>query len=93
MRHYFYFSSKANAEAAQGKLCEYGYSVEVRMSKTGTDWLVLATAIPPKAGKEMEKLRDKLENLALQLSGEYDGWEMATKSANSGEADQSSKAN
>ena len=45
MQHYFYFSLKANAEAAQTKLCEFAYSVEVRKSNAGTDWLVLVTGI------------------------------------------------
>ncbi len=93
MQHYFYFSLKANAEAAQTKLCEFEFSVEVRKSNAGTDWLVLATGIPPTTGDEMETLRNKFEHLARQFSGEYDGWEMAVKSTGPGDTDESSKFN
>ncbi len=93
MRHYFYFSSRTNAEGAGSRLRESGYSVEVRESKTGTNWLALATADSSTIGGEIEQLRASFEALASQFSGEYDGWEVATNSTDFENLDQGMKVN
>jgi regulator of ribonuclease activity B len=80
MKHYLYFSKKPNAEAAGEQLRNRGFSVEVRKAADGENWLALATKTPPNAGEQMESLRDEMETLAEQFSGEYDGWEATAES-------------
>jgi hypothetical protein len=77
MRHYLYFPKKSKAEKAAKRLRDLRYSVDVRMGADGENWLALATKGPLPAGEEMEGLRDKMEALAAELNGEYDGWEIA----------------
>jgi hypothetical protein len=77
MKHYLYFAKKANAEEAGEQLRHRGFSVEVRKSASGEDWLILATKAPPKTGEQIDELRDEMEALAAQFGGEYDGWEAA----------------
>lgn len=87
MTHYLYFPDKPKAEDASAQLRERGFSVEVRKSADGKNWLALATKVPPKSGEQMEELRDELETVAAQSGGKYDGWEASTDSLGSGSAE------
>ena len=83
MRHYLYFPRKAEAESAGEQMQNRGFSVEIRKSADGENWLVLATGSTPNTGEEMGALRDSMEALAAQFGGEYDGWEAAIDSSES----------
>lgn len=85
MRHYLYFSKKPKAEEARDQLRGRGFTVVVRRSASGEEWLVLAAKTPPETGEQMDELRDEMESLARQFGGEYDGWEAAIDSLGSAE--------
>jgi Regulator of ribonuclease activity B len=87
MRHFLYFSDHTDAQKAAERLRSRGFSVDVRKSKSGQQWLALASGLHPKTGEQMEKLRDDLEALAAETDGEYDGWE--TSDSPDGEQSQS----
>ncbi|MGB8542896.1 MAG: ribonuclease E inhibitor RraB [Candidatus Acidiferrales bacterium] len=78
MRHYLYFKEKSSAENVAEQLENQGFSVEVRPGADGDTWLALARHSAPNNQEEMERLRDKMETLAAEFNGEYDGWEIAT---------------
>jgi hypothetical protein len=75
IRHYLYFSDKANAEKAAQWFQSQGFSVETRLGADGENWLTSVKHPIPTKTEDMEKLRDEMEALAAQLNGEYDGWE------------------
>lgn len=81
MRHYLYFQTLTDAESVGEQLRERGYRVEVRKGAKGENWLALAKGERPKTLEEMDKLRNEMELLAAQHSGDYDGWEIAAESS------------
>ena len=93
MRHFLYFPRKRDAEAAGEILHGREFSVEVRESAMGEDWLVLATKSAPATREEMGELRDEMETLAARFGGEYDGWEAAIDSLGSPGSGPSQKVN
>ena len=77
MRHVLYFPRKSNAEKAGERLRKQGFSVEVRKGSGGKNWLALAARTAPQTGEQMTELREGMETIAVELGGEYDGWELA----------------
>jgi hypothetical protein len=75
MRHFLYFPQKPDAENAVERLRKRGFSAKVLRGATGENWLAFATKAPPRTDEQMEELRSEMEALALELGGEYDGWE------------------
>lgn len=71
--HYLYFPKRHNAEQAADQLRTQGWIVELRMGADGKNWLVLAKQ-PAPIEESIGDIRDKLEDLAEELGGEYDGW-------------------
>lgn len=71
--HYLYFSKRDNAEKAASPLRSKGWIVEVKIGADGKNWLVLAKQ-PAPIKENIEEVRDELERLAKDFSGEYDGW-------------------
>jgi len=71
--HYLYFPKRHNAEQAADQLRTEGWIVELRMGADGKNWLVLAKQ-PAPIEESIGDVRDKLEDLAEELGGEYDGW-------------------
>lgn len=78
--HYMYFPVQANAEQAHKRLHEHGYIAEVRPAAVGSDWLVLVKQDSVESRGGVEHTREILERMALELHGEYDGWEMEIQS-------------
>jgi hypothetical protein len=78
MRHYLYFRKKSSANKAANRLREDDFLVSVRMGADKENWLALATKALPTDSDEMDNVRDKMEQLADELGGEYDGWDMQT---------------
>jgi hypothetical protein len=71
--HYLYFPKRHNAEQAANQLRAQGWIVELRMGADEKNWLVLAKQ-PAPIDESIGDIRDKLENLAEEMGGEYDGW-------------------
>jgi len=82
IRHFLYFEKKRDAEHARERLVNLGFSVRVRKGADPRGWLALAQKAPPQSSDELEEVRDKLESLAVQFGGEYDGWEAAVEPFN-----------
>jgi hypothetical protein len=62
---------------AAAELRQAGYSVDVRPAATGSTWLALARIDLAPSEQSIREVRERFEALALQLGGEYDGWEAA----------------
>jgi regulator of ribonuclease activity B len=77
MRHYLYFSSESQAQNAAERLRARGLSVNVRLGADKKNWLALASQNTLQSPDQMEDVRDKMEAIAMEFGGEYDGWEVA----------------
>ncbi len=74
---WFYFPHKKGAELAKGVLEKDGFDVDISpAASSNNQWLCLAykTMVPEYA--ELSDLRNWLENIAEELRGNYDGWEI-----------------
>lgn len=78
MSHYLYFPLAKDGKAVAAELRRRGFQVESRKGADGVNWLVLVhhslSSLEDEAGPTV---RDELERLAQQYSGEYDGSETA----------------
>jgi hypothetical protein len=73
--HYLYFPKREFAEKAAAKIRPLNYKVEVLPGADDENWLVLVDqAVEDKS--EISEARDKLEALAQELKGDYDGFEI-----------------
>jgi len=77
--HYFYFDESVKAQRLASTMRDKGWHAEVRRSKDGENWLVVAKQPVAQIGEdEVASLRDEFEALAAKFGGEYDGWGIAT---------------
>ena len=74
---YLYVPDERRAQEAGAELRLAGYSVEVRPSATGVNWLALARVDLVPSVTNIRLLRERFEGLAAKLGGEFDGWEAA----------------
>ncbi len=74
-QHYLYFPSAQAGEAVAEVLRGRGFTVESRPGADGVSWLVLASHSILPERQALGAARTSLEQLALDHSGEYDGWE------------------
>jgi len=77
MRHYLYFPRAKEGKAVATELRRRGFQVESRKGADGVNWLVLAEHSLSPEDEAALTVRDELERLAQQYSGEYDGSETA----------------
>lgn len=76
--HYLYFPLAKDGKAVAAELRSRGFEVESRKSADGANWLVLVHhALSSSEDEAGLTVRDELERLAQQHSGEYDGSETA----------------
>lgn len=75
VRHFLYFPTEAAAGRAQQTLLNRSRDVEIKPSAKGKQWLVLVSD-PLTTQYSLAQVRMELENLTIELGGEYDGWEM-----------------
>lgn len=87
MRHYLYFSEESQARKAANHLRSQGLSVDVRLGADQKNWLALATQNPLRSAVDMEEVRSKMEAIASEFGGEYDGWEVAIENPTDGSSD------
>jgi hypothetical protein len=73
MRHYLYFPRAKEGRAVAAGLRQRGFTVESRKSADGKNWLVLAAHSLTPEDPAGSSVREELERLAQQHSGEYDG--------------------
>jgi hypothetical protein len=74
-RHFLYFSTEAVARQAQARLSDWPGKVQVKPSAKAEQWLLLVSDHNTKRDTILQA-RSKLEKLAADLKGEYDGWEL-----------------
>ncbi|HVG62363.1 MAG TPA: ribonuclease E inhibitor RraB [Hyalangium sp.] len=77
VRHYLYFPRAKEGKAVAAQLRQRGFSVEYRKGADGVNWLVLAEHSVSPGDEAGLTVRDELERLAQEHSGEYDGSETA----------------
>jgi hypothetical protein len=73
VRFYLYFPRREDADEAGRRLREDGYDVAVDMGADDENWLALASA--DLGEEEFEPAEGRLQKLAGELGGEYDGHE------------------
>ncbi|MDQ6945682.1 MAG: ribonuclease E inhibitor RraB [Actinomycetota bacterium] len=76
LRHYLYFPEKRSAEATAGRLAQLGF--EVSVLRREDQWAVIARHKLVPSAANLENVRQRLEKVAEDSGGEYDGWEAAT---------------
>ena len=76
VRHFLYFPSAKASKAVADQLSSKGYTVEHRKSAEGKSWLVLAGHMMGPESEDLDSVRETLERLAQEHSGEYDGHEL-----------------
>ena len=76
VRHFLYFPSAKASKAVADQLSSKGYTVERRKSAEGKSWLVLAGHTMGPQAPDLDSVRETLERLAQEHSGEYDGHEL-----------------
>lgn len=75
VRHFLYFSDRATAKRAREALRAIGLQNEMRAPQADEhEWMVIAT-VPAANAAGLEETRVRLEGLASECGGEYDGWE------------------
>ena len=75
MRHYLYFPQATVGRAVAAELRQRGFTVESRWGADERNWLVLVEHALPPGDEGAISVREELERLAAQHSGEYDGSE------------------
>jgi len=73
MQHFFYFPRKPDAQKLGERLRNDGFSVEIRTGGDG-NWLLLATTLSDHP-EQTEDDFHRMEELAAEFGGEYDGFE------------------
>lgn len=73
--HYLYFPRREAAAASAAELRACGFTTEERLGADSVNWLVLARHELVPSEETIGKARHKMEELARQHGGEYDGWE------------------
>jgi regulator of ribonuclease activity B len=76
VRHFLYFPSAKTSKAVADQLSTKGFTVECRKSAEGKNWLVLAGHTVSLDSPDLDSVRETLEQLAQEHSGEYDGHEV-----------------
>jgi hypothetical protein len=76
VQHFLYFPSARASKAVAEQLSTQGFQVERRKSAEGKNWLVLARHTVSPEASDLDSVRDTLERLAQEHSGEYDGHEL-----------------
>ena len=74
-RHYFYVPTENGAQAVADSLVRDGWDAEAE--HTPEAWLVTATTVSGLTVETVRRTRTRLERLAGEHGGEYDGWEAA----------------
>jgi len=85
VRHYVYMPTEDAANSVAGELRNREYVTEVRPAALGSGWLVLACHVVVVSARDAAAVRQSMETLVTQHGGgEYDGWEAALHSHESG---------
>jgi hypothetical protein len=74
-RHYLYLPGELGARAVAQSLLADGWDAEVEDTSVG--WLVTATTWTRLTEEVVRTTRTRLQSLAADHGGEYDGWEAA----------------
>jgi regulator of RNase E activity RraB len=76
IEHFLYFPSQESAGAVAGTLIRDGYdaTAEAAAESPANPWLVFATRKTMLNESSVGRMRDRLETLAAEYGGEYDGW-------------------
>lgn len=74
-RHYLYVRGELGARAVAHALVHDGWDAELEDAEGA--WLVTASTVTPLSGDIVRGTRLRLETLARDFGGHYDGWEAA----------------
>lgn len=71
---FLYFPTQAAAKEAASTIEKSGFSVTIKQSAQGSDWLCSATKTMVPELAALQKIRKDFNALASSKRGEYDGW-------------------
>lgn len=74
-RHYLYVANELGARTVASSLLRDGWDAE--HEDVGHAWLVTGCVVVPLSDEVVRDTRDRLEALAAEHGGHYDGWEAA----------------
>lgn len=74
VRHYLYFPKRSSATQAARRLRSPTITATVQRSGGEPTWLLLVM-VPVTTDEDAERMQDRLDQIAAELGGEYDGWE------------------
>jgi hypothetical protein len=69
------FPSRKAAEHADSQLQDFAFATKTEPGKTGDEWTIQATKRMYPVESDLQGLRDKLELIATEGHGTYDGWQ------------------
>src|SRR5438105_1510039 len=79
VEYFFFFPKPDGAELAAQELRSEGYPTKVSMlSQDPLGYVVARGRLLPAAGR-LDKIRNRMEQLAAKFGGEYDGWGIQTR--------------
>jgi len=71
---FLYFKDIDAANLAKIRLEKMDFDVEICKNENSSTWLCLAFKRMLAEHSQLNRIRKRLEKLALRLNGEYDGW-------------------
>lgn len=77
---FLYFPTEAHAQSAANVAQREGFVARVSAPVQGSEWLCRLTREMVLSRAAIKATRERLEELATSLSGEFDGWEAAVRS-------------
>jgi hypothetical protein len=72
---YLYFPLEGSARITAENLKKDGYDVQVALGATGSNWLCVATKTLAPATAPLNEVGTRMEQVAREFKGEFDGWE------------------
>ncbi len=75
------FPTKTAAQAAVLKLIGLAFEVNSEPGKVGNDWVLHASKVMYPIETDLSGLRDKLDTIAAEGHGTYDGWQAKVATA------------
>lgn len=69
-----HFATKFSAERAEGELIGLAFETKVEQGKSADQWIVHGWKVMYPVESDLSGLRDKLDAIAAEGHGSYDGW-------------------
>lgn len=68
------FPTRKAAEHAEGQLLGFAFETKIERGNSDSEWLIHATKVMYPNEPDLSGLRDKLDAIAAEAHGSYEGW-------------------